>query len=81
MDEEELSLIISDELYKLRVSSGESTRAVADFTGLTRQTVENIENAKYRIKIWYVYLLCSHYGIRVDTFFRRVVNRINHVSS
>ena len=61
---------VSNRIRALRTASGEMTQAdLADRIGVTRQTVNAIEQGKYSPTLELAFQLCRVYGVRIDDAF------------
>ena len=61
---------VSNRIRALRTASGEMTQAdLADRIGVTRQTVNAIEQGKYSPTLELAFRLCNVYGVRIDDAF------------
>ncbi len=60
---------LGEKVKELRILSGYSQEELADEIGVSRRTIQRIENGEHEVKYYILFQLASFFGIATDYLF------------
>jgi len=65
-----MAVPVKNQMRRLREQQGQSQQQLGDSLGVSRQTVNSIENGRYDPSLPLAFKIARHFGLKIEEIFR-----------